>query len=74
MSITGTSASTTFTVYGAVILPDELRPRYPVYSFSNEGKVLLLIKDNDNKLFRKSMTSSNQSNINIYGHLEWDRR
>ena len=74
VSITGTSASTTFTVYGAVILPDELRPRYPVYTFSNEGKVLLLIKDNDNKLYRKSTTGSSQSNINIYAHLEWDRR
>jgi len=74
VSITGTSASTTFTSYGAVILPDELRPRYPVYAFSNEGKVLLLIKDTDTKLYRKSTTGSNLSNINIYGHLEWDRR
>lgn len=74
VSITGTSASTTLSAYGAAILSDELRPRYPVYSFSNEGNVLLLIKDNDTKLFRKSMTGSNQSNINIYAHLEWDRR
>ena len=74
VSINGTSASTTFTQYGVTILPDELRPRYPVYSFAVEGRVLLLIKDNDNKLYRKSMTGSNQSNINIYAHLEWDRR
>ena len=74
VSITGTSASTTLTSYGAVILPDELRPRYPVSAFSHDGAVLVQIKDNDNKLYRKSMTGSSQSNINIYAHLEWDRR
>ena len=74
VSISGTSATTAFTSYGATILSDELRPRYPIYTFSNEGNVLLLIKDNDTKLYRKSMTGSNQSNISIYAHLEWDRK
>lgn len=74
VSITGTSASTTLTQYGAVILSDELRPKYPVSALCNGGNVLVLITDTDNKLYRKSMTGSNQSNINIYGHLEWDRR
>ena len=74
VSITGTSASTTLTSYGAVILSNELRPRYPVSAFSHDGNVLVQIKDNDTKLYRKSMTGSNQSNINIYAHLEWDRR
>ena len=74
VNITGTSASTTFTQYGVTILPDELRPRYPVSAICNGGNVLLVITDNDNKLYRKSMTSSSQSNINIYAHLEWDRK
>ena len=74
VSITGTSASTTLSAYGAAILSDELRPRYPVSAFGHDGNVLVQIRDNDNKLYRKSMTGSNQSNINIYAHLEWDRR
>lgn len=74
VSITGTSASTTLSAYGIAILPDELRPRCPVNAFSHDGAVLVQIKDNDTKLYRKSMTGRSQSNINIYAHLEWDRR
>ena len=74
VNITGTSASTTFTSYGAVILSNELLPKYPVSAVSHDGNVLVQIKDNDTKLYRKSMTGSSQSNINIYAHLEWDRR
>jgi len=74
VSITGTSASTTLSAYGVAVIPDELRPRYPVSAICNGGNVLVVITDNDNKLYRKSMTGSNQSNINIYAHLEWDRK
>ena len=74
VSITGTSASTTFTAYGVAVIPNELRPKYPVSAIGHNGDVLVQIKDNDNKLYRKSMTGSSQSNINIYAHLEWDRR
>ena len=74
ISITGTSASTTFTAYGVAVIPNELRPKYPVSAIGHNGDVLVQIKDNDNKLYRKSMTSSSQSNISIYAHLEWDRR
>ena len=74
VSITGTSASTTLAAYGAAILSNELLPKYPVSAFSHDGQVLVQIKDNDTKLYRKSMTGSNQSNINIYAHLEWDRK
>ena len=74
VSITGTSASTTLSAYGIAILPDELRPRYPVSALCNGGNVLVLITDTDNKLYRKSMTGSNQSNTSIYAHLEWDRK
>ena len=74
VSILGTSATTALTSYGAKIIPNELRPRYPVSAFSHNTDVLLQIKDNDTKLYRRSMTGSNQSNINIYAHLEWDRR
>jgi len=74
VSITGTSASTTLSAYGATILSNELLPRYPISAFSHDGNVLVQIKDNDTKLYRKSMTSNSQSNINIYAHLEWDRR
>ena len=74
VSITGTSASTTFTAYGVAVIPNELRPKYPVSAIGHNGDVLVQIKDNDNKLYRKSTTSSSQSNINIYAHLEWDRR
>ena len=74
VSITGTSASTTLSAYGAVILSNELLPRYPVSAFSHDGNVLVQIKDNDTKLYRKSMTGNSLSNVNIYAHLEWDRR
>lgn len=74
MSITGTSASTTFTAYGVAVIPNELRPKYPVSAFGHNGDVLVQIKDNDTKLYRKSTTGNSLSNINIYAHLEWDRR
>ena len=74
VSITGTSASTTLSAYGAVILSNELLPRYPISAYSHDGNVLVQIKDNDTKLYRKSMTGNSLSNINIYAHLEWDRR
>ena len=74
VTILGTNATTSLTSYGAEIIPNELRPRYPVSAFSHNTQVLLQIKDNDTKLYTRSMTGSNQSNINIYGHLEWDRR
>ena len=74
VSITGTSASTTLASYGATLLSNELLPRYPVSAYSHDGNVLVQIKDNDTKLYRKSMTGNSQSNINIYAHLEWDRR
>ena len=74
VSIRGTSATTTFTSYNVVILPDELLPRLPVSAFSHDGNVLVQIKDSDTKLYRKSMTGGNLSNINIFAHLEWDRR
>ena len=72
--ITGTSASTTLTQYGATILPNELLPKYPISAFSHDGNVLVQIKDNDTKLYRKSMTGNSLSNVNIYAHLEWDRK
>ena len=74
VSITGTSASTTLAAYGAVILSNELLPKYPVSAFSHDGQVLVQIKDNDTKLYRKSMTGSSLSNVSIYAHLEWDRK
>ena len=74
VSITGTSASTTLSAYGVSILSEELRPKYPVSAICNGGNVLVLITDTDTKLYRKSMTGSNQSNISIYAHLEWDRK
>ena len=77
ISITGTSATTSLTAYGASIIPSsepDLRPRYPVSILCYDGNVLVYIKDNDTKVYRKSMTGSNLSNINIYAHLEWDRR
>jgi len=74
ISISGTSASTTLSAYGAVILSNELLPRYPISAYSHDGTVLVQIKDNDTKLYRKSMTGNSQSNISIYAHLEWDRR
>lgn len=74
VSLTGTNAGTTFAPYSAVILSEELRPKYPVSAFSHDGNALVQIKDNDSKLYRKSMTGSTLSNANIYAHLEWDRR
>ena len=74
ISITGTSATTSLTSYGAEIIPPNLRPKFPVGAFSHDGNVLVQIKDNDTKLYRKSMTGNSLSNINIYAHLEWDRR
>ena len=74
VSITGTSASTTLAAYGAVILSNELLPKYPVSAFSHDGQVLVQIKDNDTKLYRKSTTGTSLSNVSIYAHLEWDRR
>ena len=74
VSLTRTNAGTTLAPYGAVILSEELRPRYPVSAISNDGNVLVQIKDNDSKLYSKSMTGSSLSNINVYAHLEWDRR
>ena len=74
VSITGTSASTTLTSYGAVILSNDLLPKYPISAFSHDGNVLVQIKDNDTKLYRKSMTGNSLSNVNIYAHLEWDRK
>lgn len=74
ISIIGTNATTTFTEFSSSIISDELRPRYPVSAFDNNGKLLVQIKDNDTKLYRKSMTGDNLSNVNIYAHLEWDRR
>lgn len=77
ISITGTSATTSLTAYGVSIIPDSepnLRPKFPVSAFDHNGVVLVQIKNNDVKLYRKSMTGGNLSNINIYAHLEWDRR
>ena len=74
VSITGTSASTTLSAYGAEILSNELLPRYPISAFSHDGNVLVQIKDNDTKLYRKSMTGNSLSNVSIYAHLEWDRK
>jgi len=74
VSITGTSASTTLSAYGVSILPDELRPRYPISELCNGGNVLVVITDTDNKLYRKSMTGNSLSNVSIYAHLEWDRK
>ena len=77
VSITGTSATTSLTSYGAEIIPDSepnLRPKFPVSAFSHDGNVLVQIKNNDAKLYRKSMTGNSLSNISIYAHLEWDRR
>lgn len=77
VSITGTSATTSLTSYGADIIPDSepnLRPKFPVSAFSHDGNVLVQIRDNDVKLYRKSMTGNSLSNISIYAHLEWDRR
>ena len=74
VSITGTSASTTLAAYGATILSNELLPRYPISAFSHDGNVLVQIKDNDTKLYRKSMTGNSLSNVSIYAHLEWDRK
>ena len=74
VSITGTSASTTLSAYGVSILSEELRPKYPVSAICNGGNVLVLIKDNDTKLYRKSMTGNSLSNVSIYAHLEWDRK
>ena len=74
VSITGTSASTTLAAYGAAILSNELLPKYPVSAFSHDGQVLVQIKDNDTKLYRKSMTGNSLSNVSIYAHLEWDRK
>ena len=77
VSITGTNATTSLTGYGANIIPDSepnLRPKSPVSAFSRDGNVLVQIRDDDAKLYRKSMTGNSLSNINIYAHLEWDRR
>ncbi len=74
VSITGTAATTTFTAYGGVILSDDLKPKFPVSAFSHDGNVLVQIRDTDTKLYRKSTTGNNLSNISIYAHLEWDRR
>ena len=74
VSLTGTSASTTLAAYGAAILSNELLPRYPVSAYSHDGNVLVQIKDNDTKLYRKSMTGNSLSNVSIYDHLEWARK
>lgn len=77
IAITGTSATTSLTGYGASIIPSsepDLRPKYPVSAFNHEANVLVQVKDNNTVLYRKSMTGNNLSNINIYAHLEWDRR
>lgn len=77
ISITGTSATTSLTSYDADIIPDSepnLRPKFPISAFDHNGVVLVQVKNSDSKLYRKSMTGNSQSNINIYAHLEWDRR